>query len=281
MKYKYYGTAAAEGIPALWCDCPVCEHARKSGGKNIMSRSQQTIDDKILIDFSADTFMHTANGLPLHKIRTCIITHDHPDHFYPEDIMTRFGNYAHIKEDTALNIYCMNPGLEHLKSLMIGNGAVKQTPNRVELHEIELFQRYEAEGYTITPLNADHDHKTGCVIYIIEKDGKCVLHANDTGYFPEDTWQYLKENIQHIHFATFDCTEPGSYRNHNTVGWHMNYPTVKNVKHRLMEMGLIDNQSICVINHFSHNGQYIYDELCTLVKNDGFFVSYDGREFEF
>ena len=61
----------------------------------------------------------------------------------------------------------------------------------------------------------------------------------------------------------------------------MNYPTVKNVKHRLMEMGLIDNQSICVINHFSHNGQYIYDELCTLVKNDGFFVSYDGREFEF
>ena len=24
MKIQYLGTAAAEGIPAIWCDCPVC-----------------------------------------------------------------------------------------------------------------------------------------------------------------------------------------------------------------------------------------------------------------
>lgn len=40
MKYKYYGTAAAEAIPAIWCDCDTCERARKKGGRNIMSRSQ-------------------------------------------------------------------------------------------------------------------------------------------------------------------------------------------------------------------------------------------------
>ena len=27
MKYKYYGTAAAEAIPAIWCDCDTCERA--------------------------------------------------------------------------------------------------------------------------------------------------------------------------------------------------------------------------------------------------------------
>lgn len=43
-------------------------------------------------------------------------------------------------------------------------------------------------------------------------------------------------------------------------------------------MGLINDESICVINHFSHNGRYIYDELCELVKDDGFLVSYDEME---
>ena len=281
MKYKYYGTAAAEGIPALWCDCAVCRRARRLGGRNIMSRSQQTVDDKILIDFSADTFLHTINGLPLRKIRICIITHGHADHFYPEDIMMRLGIFAHIENDTPLNIYCMNSVAERLKKSMLKDENYRATPNRIKIHELELFHQYEAEGYIITPLNANHDHSSGCVIYLIEKDGKCILHANDTGYFTEDTWEYLRKSGKYINFATFDCTEPGNRTDCNTVGWHMNYPTVKNVKQHLSEMGLLDEHSICVVNHFSHNGKYIYDEICRLVKDDNFYVSYDGKEFVF
>ena len=33
MKLKYLGTGASEGIPSLYCRCPVCENARKEGGK--------------------------------------------------------------------------------------------------------------------------------------------------------------------------------------------------------------------------------------------------------
>ena len=35
MKLKYLGTAAAEGIPALFCRCEMCAYARKAGGKEI------------------------------------------------------------------------------------------------------------------------------------------------------------------------------------------------------------------------------------------------------
>ena len=40
MKLKIYGTCAAEGFPAMFCSCTVCENARKWGGKNIRTRSQ-------------------------------------------------------------------------------------------------------------------------------------------------------------------------------------------------------------------------------------------------
>ena len=58
MRIKYLGTAAAEGIPALFCNCDVCKKAREVGGKEFRTRSQAIIDRKLLIDFPADTLMH-------------------------------------------------------------------------------------------------------------------------------------------------------------------------------------------------------------------------------
>lgn len=55
MKIQFLGTAAYEGIPAMFCQCEQCNTARKRGGKNLRTRSQALIDGKLLIDFPADT----------------------------------------------------------------------------------------------------------------------------------------------------------------------------------------------------------------------------------
>ena len=44
MKYKYYGTGAAEAIPAIWCDCDTCERARKKGRKK--HNEQKSADNR-------------------------------------------------------------------------------------------------------------------------------------------------------------------------------------------------------------------------------------------
>lgn len=33
MKITYYGTAAGEGWPGVFCQCPLCQSARRLGGK--------------------------------------------------------------------------------------------------------------------------------------------------------------------------------------------------------------------------------------------------------
>lgn len=110
-----------------------------------MSRSQQTIDDKILIDFSADTFMHVTKGLPIRQIHTCIITHNHYDHFYPEDILMRYGWFApEIKDKTQLKIYIMKPG--QIISDAYFRAKVRLMRHRAEckftrLHHLSLLRR--------------------------------------------------------------------------------------------------------------------------------------------
>ncbi len=87
MKLKYLGTAAAEGIPGLFCNCRVCRNALSVRGREIKTRSQSLVDGKLLIDLPADTYMHVLNyGLDLREIHHCIITHNHSDHFYPNDL---------------------------------------------------------------------------------------------------------------------------------------------------------------------------------------------------
>ena len=62
---------------------------------------------------------------------------------------------------------------------------------------------------------------------------------------------------------------------------HMGIPQNRKVKDRLIADGVCSDQTIFVINHFSHNGNALYDELCEEVRKDGFLVAFDGRIVEF
>ena len=44
--------------------------------------------------------------------------------------------------------------------------------------------------------------------------------------------------------------------------------------------GLVDENTVYVANHFTHNGGVTYDEMLPAAKEYGFLVSYDGMEVE-
>ena len=75
MEVVYLGTGAAEGIPALFCECEFCRRAR-TGKEKIRSRAQILIDGELSIDFPPDAFYHNAAfGAELSKIRYLLVTH--------------------------------------------------------------------------------------------------------------------------------------------------------------------------------------------------------------
>ena len=62
MKIKYLGTGAAEGIPAIFCNCSICKNAKIIKGKEIRTRCQAIIDEEIIIDFG--TFVKKNSIIP-------------------------------------------------------------------------------------------------------------------------------------------------------------------------------------------------------------------------
>lgn len=280
MKIKYLGTAAAEGSPALFCHCKTCEAARKNKGKDIRTRSQALINDELLIDFPADTYMHVLqHDVPLHKIHHCIITHSHEDHFYPEDLGMRAKGFAPElgKNTEPLNIYGSNAVKHKIADTMYYYNIDEQ--NRVMFHSLLPFTKYYIGGYEITPLKAQHDPLSGPYIYIISKDGKTMLYGNDTGIFPEETWEYLEKKHIKFDYVSLDCCEGIRTMEYDA---HMNLERNIIVRDRLIEIGCADKSTVFCSNHFSHNGgKVLYGEFSKEAEKVGFLTSYDGMEYEF
>lgn len=278
MKIQYLGTAAAEGIPAIFCECEACKKARKLGGKNIRTRSQAIIDDTLLIDFPADTYMHCLQyNIPLYKIKTCIITHSHSDHLYPTDVEMRKDAFAHTSSDEPLTFYADESGYKMLCGV-IERYSISEKDARAVL--IKPCETFFAEGYKITPIRATHDPSSTPVVYAIEKDGKSIFYAHDTSELCKESMDWLKTLSKPFDLVSLDCTQA----NDPEVPYvgHMNLKKCVLMRDEFISLGITDKNTVFVANHFSHNGaNSVYDEFVKIAEKEGFLTSYDGMEIEF
>ncbi len=276
MKFQYLGTAACEGVPALFCECERCIRSRKLGGRNIRTRSQAIIDDTLLIDFPPDTLTHFYKyDIPMPKITTCIITHSHFDHLYVDDIAIRKKNLSTVNNSGPLCFYSDKSGYDAIADKIQARAI---SSDRVVVELAEPNKPFEADGYKITPLRATHAQATSPLVYIIEKNGKSVLYAHDTSDFPEETWDYLKTLDIKLNMASLDCTS--ACLDIDFLG-HMNLERCINMRKKLMDIGLTDDNTRFILNHFSHNGtDVVYDDFVKIAYAQKFQVSYDGMIVE-
>ena len=272
MKIKYLGTAAAEGWPSLFCNCQYCKMARTAGGKNIRTRSQCIIDDKLLVDFPADSYMHMINhNFDLPGIHSILITHTHQDHLYLEDLGLRFGVFAHAISGE-LCLYGNDTLLKKFNALYKADPADTHLDGMLRCSQLQEFVPADIEGYVVTPLIANHDKGEKCFIYLIEKGGEALLYGNDTGWFPQSTWDYLKD--KKLDLVSLDCTT----LKHKEGTNHMGIPDVLEVKEQLNKLNCVNASTTFVITHFSHNGHLLHDEIEREICSYGFLVAYDGFE---
>lgn len=277
MEIKFLGTAAYEGVPAPFCRCGTCKKALIRGGRNIRTRLQALINDDLLIDFNPDTVIHyQTHGFNWEKINDCLITHSHSDHLYVEDVEIAADCYTH--QHKKLNFYSGKSGYYMLKKV-IDKPSMK---NGASVTLVKHGDKFTVNGgkYTITVYEANHAESSSPLIYAIEdKDGKRLLYAHDTGWFPDTTWDLL-EKTGRFDFVSLDCTGCNFY-GANWTDHHMGLQTDIKVIDKMKKCGIADDKTVFVVNHFSHNGGQIYDELVPDAEKLGIIVSYDGLEIDF
>ena len=280
MKVQYLGTAAAERIPGMFCDCEVCRRALALGGKNIMTQAQVLIDDKLLVDFSGDTYHHFQQlGRTLWDIEDVLITHSHIDHFTFESFVLRTPGVAHGVTREKLRFYTSAEVIDRVWDCLSlrNNKKLDKIPERVEFVAMDDYRTVSVGDYLVTPFPAEHAGTEQAFIYLIEGGGKTLFYGNDTGYFPETIDDWLRDNGKHIDLLSLDCTKGDAPYTYKT---HMGMQEGRMIADRFLRKGIIDDSTLCLYTHFSHNCGMIHDELAEAAKAYGFGVTHDGMTVE-
>ncbi|MCJ7841332.1 MBL fold metallo-hydrolase [Lederbergia sp. NSJ-179] len=268
MKVHFLGTAAAEGFPNPFCLCEACQKARYLGGRNIRSRTSVLFDDVLKVDFPPDFYYHAIyHNIDLTLVKDLLFTHTHYDHFNPGDLFNRIEGFAHGIEHP-LHIYGNDLVMQGLHKTL----PASQENRRFAYHRVLPFKEVETQTVKITPLLADHDPMETCLLYYIERNGKRILYGNDTGWFPEDTWNWLKG--RKIDLAILDCT--GGFHANKRSRNHMCIETILEVQQAFQQEDILEDNGQIIVTHFSHNSGLLHEDFVKAFQPYGIQVAYDG-----
>lgn len=273
MKITFLGTAAAEGVPAVFCNCPTCLNAKAKGGKNIRTRSQILIDDDTLFDFPMDTYMHMlAYKLDLSAIKRVLITHAHMDHCYPQDFCMRGGPFAHGLTEPRVDIFC-NGSVKTMFLADIGREIRPAVEKGLFVNELKPYDDITHGDMRIIALPARHTVGEDCLVYYLERGGVGVLLMNDTGPLDIEVFERLCDMGGKVRLAALDCTY-GAIR--HGKGRHMGLYDIQDQAALMKKAGILADNAPIFATHLSHNTDLDYDGISALAKDIGIFVAYDG-----
>lgn len=275
MTFTILGTSAAEGWPALYCTCAACEEARRLGGKNLRRRAAYQLGDTIHIDLGPDTYAQMLQfGLRYDRLQHLLITHSHADHLSAAELMYRHPGFAVLPEDAMLTVH----GNQHVREKIWAlaeplKGTLEDCRARFE--SVRLFQPVTlSEGVTATAILADHAGEEVAVNWLLERDGRALLQGNDTGWWPEESWQFLTGRPLHV--VVLECTYGPNKGQHH----HLGAQEVLQVRDHLDKLGALAPGARVVVTHLSHHSRWLHHQYEDFFAPEGIEVAYDGMQIE-
>ena len=290
MKITFIGTSAGEGYPGIWCECPNCTAARKLGGHNIRGNCCAMIDDDFLLDFNAHfVSMAPRLGISPSRLQGLLVTHPHIDHFAPEYLSQRA---AFIKLDglsfeqmqqhisprftslPTLHIY----GNAHVRKKLFAADSVmeQQQRNALDFHLVKDGVSIMQGDLTITPIRSQHTAIRGYTHnYIIERCGKTLLYACDTGGYDDDMLAIVLSK-------KYDCIiMEGTFGVGVDCDGHMSLARNRKMLRLFNEHNVWKNGMNFHLTHLCPHWTPPHDEYAAMLIEEGIEVAYDGKIIEF
>ena len=267
MKIRLLGTGAADGIPGFFGNDAVSRYARANGGKDIRTRTAALVDDVLKIDLPPDTLDQLQrDSLDAMDWTALIFTHSDDDHIAVNELQ-----------------YALIPftDLDHLPYTIYSNRQVGDEIRArypdwpIEIEETHSFESFSHGPYKITPIRANHIIGEDCHNLIIEKDGKSILYATDTGIWPPETFEFLKD--YHLDLLVIECTDGF---NESVYHGHLNIRSMAKVVETLRVNGVLGPESRVITTHHARGGDARHGDLELALAPYNIEPGFDGMVIE-
>ena len=286
----FLGTAAAEAYPNPFCTCPSCELARHANDPKLKRRrSSFMLDGQNLLDFNADSIQACVEyNISLAKLRNIFLTHMHEDHFDYWNLA--FPNMS-ATPVPPINIYLSERACDGFLDVLRRamqlphphiTGQLEEMARACSFIPLKSGQTLHVDDMWVTPLHGRHEGFFAGELsfnYIIEKNGKTLYYATDTGRFFPQTMQALADRRLDILIVE------GSFGKTilSPTAGHMDCVSLCETLDALYAQNTLDAHSRVYVTHIGHKGvfsHYDYHEYLDEKYAGRIMMAYDGLEIK-
>lgn len=286
MYFRFLGTSAGEQFPGLWCQCPTCTKARELGGRNIRTNSCAFLSPDCMLDLNADAFHQAFTfNVPIVDIQRLFVTHSHADHLYPPHLFWRRmtpGQELPRERDVVgprfsdlpmLHVYSNSDVCALLGSHLEGEDAEERY--RMRLHPVEYGVQGQAGDIVYSPLEGNHwDQTCNSVNYVLQRDGRTILYALDTGWFHEHTYDLMKQ------FRYDLVVIEGTFGYGADSAGHFNLDKLQRAHEWFQRDDLLKEGAHFCTTHICPHFSPVYDEYAPILAEKGITLAYDGMKVD-
>jgi len=137
-------------------------------------------------------------------------------------------------------------------------------------------QTIEVGRYKVHTIHAHHKEPELSLNYVID-DGKTrLLYGTDTGTWHKAEWEYLESLGVKLDVVALDCTvglKPGG-------GGHHSNESFLAAHAEFVSRGLLSPGARFFAHHFSHQWNFVYNDIVAIMSPHGVEVTYDGLVIE-
>ena len=281
MEGIFLGTGAAEGVPAAYCRCATCEGVRERGGREIKTRSSFRLGETYQIDVSPDQHVQMLRlGLDMYDIEHLLITHTHGDHFALSGVTDR--TMAATTNGKPLHVYTSRPAARYLERLLqiAGVSAKDRESSLFSITEFEYFSEYRVGDLTVETVKGNHtahgDEEYAINYLITTPEGGRLLYALDTGFYRDETWEYLQGRS--VDVVIMDCTFAGRTDRDEFSAGHLALNGFLKMLEQMTEIGFVTKKTRVYASHVNPHQGLRHDEIQTALDTSRYAatVAYDG-----
>ncbi|MDM3870093.1 MBL fold metallo-hydrolase [Porticoccus sp. W117] len=295
MICKFLGTSGAQGFPPIYGRNDFYTSLREEEPDEVRTRTGFRIGREHQIDLSPDiAYQLRRYGSDMYDIRHLLITHTHADHFAPQELFDALSMCSEEPASTntaPINLYLSTAAHEWLidRYLPVHHGflnkkRLKDLEQFLNIHCINYFESFRAGDLEVDAVKGNH-HALGvnesALNYLVHSPSRSILLAWDTGFYQDDTWEYLqgKRADTVVMEATFGPWKDRGHMNDT----HMNFDTFHNQLEKMSKIGFIDSNTRIYATHISSALHMSHQHLQAQLDTYGFgtLLAKDELEFQF
>jgi phosphoribosyl 1,2-cyclic phosphate phosphodiesterase len=257
------------------------------GGPNIRSHSAAHLEPDCLLDFNLPAVIRARlSGIPIAETRYLLITHSHADHLEAKQLTwTRDMDPQRSLLSDQEKLKHVGPRFSPAPMLHVYGTQASCAKLQIDrkdpdprrycmlLHRLEYFEEFEAGDMSCIALKAKHGDGEGAfgLNYIIKRQGKTILYALDTGWFPDESLEVISGFRYDLVVleATFGDAPVLPER-------HMNLSIVEKAFQHFVKRGFLNRGATFAISHMCPHWTPVHNDLAPRMKKLGITVAYDG-----